>query len=63
MDQPDADGIGIGGLSVPESATPPPRVGARLTRRWLRVLGDGFFERNPGIVMPVTLHDRALNTY
>jgi hypothetical protein len=54
MDQPDADGIGIGGPSVPQSPTPPPHPSA------FRV---HIFRSDPGIIMRITLHDGARNTY
>jgi hypothetical protein len=59
MDQADADGIGIGGLSVPESATPPPRLAAPSIAQSPHAFVDKVFEHRPGIIMPATLHDRA----
>jgi hypothetical protein len=59
MDQPDADGIGIGGLSVPESQTPPRRFITLLIPWSPQAFGDKIFERRPGIVMRATLPHRA----
>ncbi len=63
MDQADADGIGIGGLSVPESATPPPGCATFSIARSPHAFVDKLFKRRPGIIMPATLHDRAPTPY
>jgi hypothetical protein len=64
MDQADADGIGIGGLSVPESSTPPPPNRSAFDSVAAARAGDGVFDGRPGvIIMRATLHPLAPGTY
>jgi hypothetical protein len=59
-DGEDADGIGIGGLSVPESPGPPPPL---FFAEGLMVWGRQRFGHKAGIVMDATLQQSGPDSY